>query len=126
MKIHTDKLGSVLLKLRIKKGFSQTCLATRLGISQKAYSNIETGLTKLDFIRFLKITEITETSPMFFIEQIIDGSPAWETSLSKEQKLLQDIEKLEAHISFLKSENNFLKEMYKRILEMKKQQSPTD
>ena len=50
-------------KLRLKKDYSQEYMASRLGISQKAYSKIERGETALNHERLYQIAKILEVSP---------------------------------------------------------------
>jgi transcriptional regulator with XRE-family HTH domain len=47
---------------REKRNYSQTYLAQELGISQKAYSKIETGETKLTVDNLFKIASILEST----------------------------------------------------------------
>lgn len=119
MIVHREKISTILLKTRVSRGYSQTYLARKLGITQKAYSNIESGHCKLDLIRFLKIAHYTETHPIQLIEKIISGNPSWGTNDAKEKALNQDIEKLIAEIKFLKSENQFLKNTINKLLDKK-------
>lgn len=114
---HLDKLSATLMKARLSKGYSQTYMAQQLGISQKAYSYIESGHCKLEISRFLKIAELTGTHPLHFIEKIIEGVPSWESNESKETALKYEIEKLDAQIRFLKSENSFLRVTINQILQ---------
>ncbi len=48
---------------RIQKGLSQENMAYELGISQKSYSNLENGKTKLKVETIYKIAVILEISP---------------------------------------------------------------
>jgi DNA-binding XRE family transcriptional regulator len=117
MIFHPDKLSAILIKSRIRKGYSQTYMAQQLRISQKAYSYIESGHCRLEFIRFLKIALITETHPMHIIENICEGSPSWKSHTMKEEVMEKEIEKLDAQIIFLKSENSFLRNTIDKILQ---------
>jgi len=117
MVLHTDKLSAVLMKARTSKGYSQTYVAKHLRISQKAYSYIESGHTRLELSRFLKIAQLTETHPMDFIEKISEGTPSWECRISNETAMSKDIENLAAQIRFLKSENSFLRVTIDKILQ---------
>lgn len=49
--------------LRLEKGLSQENIALELGISQKSYSNIENGKTKLDFEKIVQLGKILNVSP---------------------------------------------------------------
>lgn len=50
-------------KVRELRNFSQEYMAIQLGISQVAYSKIETGLTRLDLKRLKKIAETLDIDP---------------------------------------------------------------
>jgi len=107
MKLISSKLGASLLKTRVSKGYSQTYVAQHLGESQKTYSNIEAGKCRLDLLKFLKIAECLEKHPMYFIDKIIEGNPAWGCIDQKEKELTKENEKLKAEITYLKSINSF-------------------
>ena len=55
------RIISNIRNIRETKGYSQFYLATKLGISQNAYSKIELGYSSVTLDRFLKIAEILET-----------------------------------------------------------------
>jgi transcriptional regulator with XRE-family HTH domain len=120
MILHSNKLSAILMSARSQKGFSQTYMANGLGISQKAYSYIESGRCKLEIFRFLKIAQLTETHPMQFLMKICEGAPSWECKEAKEAAMSIEIEKLEAQINFLKSENSFLRSTIDKILDKEK------
>jgi transcriptional regulator with XRE-family HTH domain len=103
------------MQSRTSKGFSQTYMAHKLGISQKAYSYLEAGHCKLDIIKFLKIADSTETHPMHFIERISEGIPSWECNESKIKSLITEIEKLEDNIVFLKAYNLSLNDTISKL-----------
>lgn len=55
-----------LSKIRIKRlslGYSQEYMAFHMGISQKSYSNIETGKTKINYDTQKAIAEILNIKP---------------------------------------------------------------
>ena len=54
-----DKIRSTRKNL----GYSQEYMADRLGLSQKAYSDIESGKTKLKSEVLFQLAKILETSP---------------------------------------------------------------
>lgn len=118
MIFHPEKLSALLTKARTNKGFSQTYMAQKLGISQKAYSYIESGNTKLDLIKILKIAHTTEMHPMAFIDKISEGIPSWECVEPKEKSLTKEVEKLEAFVAFLKSENAYLRKAMDKIFKI--------
>ncbi|MFY8138214.1 MAG: helix-turn-helix domain-containing protein [Flavobacteriales bacterium] len=55
--------------LRSKQGMSQEFVASKIGISQNAYSRIELGLAKLSIERMLKISEILQVSPIELMQE---------------------------------------------------------
>ncbi|RQO32643.1 transcriptional regulator [Taibaiella sp. KBW10] len=66
--IKEKEIGSRIKRLREDKDYSQDYLAQRLGITQKAYSKIETNQTRLSVDNLLKIADVLETS----INKILD------------------------------------------------------
>ncbi|MEI6595179.1 MAG: helix-turn-helix transcriptional regulator [Bacteroidota bacterium] len=46
--------------MRLLRNYTQEYLASELEISQKAYSNLESGKTKIDVVRLSKICRILE------------------------------------------------------------------
>lgn len=70
--IKEKEIGTRIKNLREERNYSQDYLAQKLGVSQKAYSKIETNQTKLSVDNLLKIAEILETSVNKILE--IDGS----------------------------------------------------
>ena len=56
------KLGERIKHLREQRNYSQEYLASKLNISQRAYSKMETGQTKLSVDSLFKIAETLETS----------------------------------------------------------------
>lgn len=117
MILHPEKLSAILMKARVSKGYSQTYMAYKLGISQKAYSYIESGHCKLDIIKFLKIADFTGTHPMSIIGKITEGIPSWECIETKEIALTKENEKLEDHIVFLKAYNVSLNDSISKLRE---------
>ena len=119
MIFHSDRLSALLIKARTRKGYSQTYIAQQLRISQKAYSYIESGHSRLELTRFLKIAHLTETHPMVFIEKLSEGNPSWENIETKEANMEKEIRKLESQIDLLKLQNcqlrNTVDELIKKI-----------
>jgi transcriptional regulator with XRE-family HTH domain len=54
--------------LRRIREYSQDFMAFKLGISQNAFSKLESGKTPLTMERFFKIAELLEVSPVILIE----------------------------------------------------------
>ncbi len=116
MKIDVRKLSKLILQLRTSKGYSQSYMAQRLAISQKAYSYLESGRSKMDLIRFLKIIYITESDPLVILKEITEPG-----SISHEhEKILQDLKNdinyLHQRIDFLQSHNDLLKKTIEKLL----------
>jgi transcriptional regulator with XRE-family HTH domain len=51
-------VGQKIRKLRELRNYTQEYMATQLGLSQKAYCNIETNQTKISLDRFAQIAQI--------------------------------------------------------------------
>jgi transcriptional regulator with XRE-family HTH domain len=66
--IKEKEIGARIKRLREDKNYSQDYLAQKLGITQKAYSKIETNQTRLSVDNLLRISEVLETS----INKILD------------------------------------------------------
>ncbi len=116
MIVDTKKLSSLLIQFRNDRNYKQSYMATQLGISQKAYSYLESGRCKMDLIRFLRIAEIFEVDPMNIISKITDIDHPW--SICKERETYEDqILKLNKHINYLKSHNKILKEAISNLID---------
>jgi transcriptional regulator with XRE-family HTH domain len=63
-----DKVLEKLIEARKEKGLSQENMASELGISQAAYTNLEKNESKLTIERFLKISSILEKPTYYFVE----------------------------------------------------------
>jgi len=59
--IAIKKVGERVKHLREEKNYSQQYFADKLGITQKAYSKIESGETRFSVDHLLKVAEILET-----------------------------------------------------------------
>lgn len=115
MRIHIEKLSTLLLKSRIQNGLSQTYIAQRVGISQKSYSRLEGGHGKIDIKRFLEIADCTHTHPLDIIDKIIEGKPSWGEGNSREKILFQEIEHLKNELETIKSENKYYKKLMDKL-----------
>jgi transcriptional regulator with XRE-family HTH domain len=56
-------IGQKIKKLRELKNFTQSHVATELGITQSAYSKIELGETEVSYSKLNKIAEVFGMSP---------------------------------------------------------------
>jgi len=116
MLFRIERLSALIIKARIGKGFSQTFMASQLGISQKSYSQLESGEIRMGLQRFLQIVHTTEMHPMVLINKITKGAAYWDTADTQETALSKEIVRLNDEIRFLKSENSFLKSTIDKIL----------
>lgn len=55
-------------KYRELKGYTQQYVADKLGITQKQYSNLESGVSSISLDRFYEIAEILETDILNLLE----------------------------------------------------------
>lgn len=114
MKVFDDKLTHSLIKIRDSKGYTQSYIAQRLGISQKAYCYIESGKCRMELFRFLNISHIVETHPMEILDKVISEEASWKTSNAicfnqRDCKLQKEVEDL-------RTENKLLKAALNRFL----------
>jgi transcriptional regulator with XRE-family HTH domain len=66
-------IGQRIKQKRLEKNYTQEYVATRLGISQNAYSRIETGLTQLKTERLNTLASILETPVDNFISKSLEN-----------------------------------------------------
>jgi len=72
-----NKLNAIIFNIRTKrdiKGFSQLYVATKLKMSQNAYSKIELGRTKLTVSTLLEIAEILNMQVIELINTVNESS----------------------------------------------------
>ena len=56
-----ETVAARLKKIRLKKNYSQEYVASKIGLSQKAYSKIENNETRLNVETLLLLSEVLET-----------------------------------------------------------------
>jgi len=122
MEFQPLQIGQKIKKLRELKNFTQSHLASELGITQSAYSKIELGETEVSFSKLTKIAEVFGMSPeeiMTFNEQMIfnvmhnqtgNGFVINKGFTENEKKLYED------QIVHLKEEINYLKKVLDKLL----------
>ena len=122
MEFQPLQIGQKIKKLRELKNFTQSHLASELGITQSAYSKMELGETEISFSKLSKIAEVFGMSPeeiMTFNEQMIfnvmhnqtgNGFVINKGFTENEKKLYED------QISHLKEEINYLKKVLDKLL----------
>lgn len=108
-KTHKNKPGSTIKNIRNKKGLTQEQLAFKLEISQKSYSNIENGKTKLKNNMLMKIAKALEITPSIICP--IYEQCGCDIDLQDEYIRL---------LEFVKSKNIPIPEEFKEITEAKK------
>ncbi|MCO5258511.1 MAG: helix-turn-helix domain-containing protein [Crocinitomicaceae bacterium] len=108
------KIGGKIRQLRELKGYSQEYIANQMGISQRAYSKLETSETKLDWEKLTKISEILEIAPTdiaSFDDNLIfnncSQSGKFEQFINQIPEKL--IEQYEKRIEYLEKEIDFLR-----------------
>lgn len=122
MEFQPLQIGQKIKKLRELKNFTQSHLASELGITQSAYSKMELGETEVSYTKLAKIAEVFGMSPeeiMTFNEQMIfnvmhnqtgNGFVINKGFTENEKKLYED------QISHLKDEINYLKKVLDKLL----------
>ncbi len=109
-------VGLKLRKIRELRGFSQEYVAQQINISQKAYSKIECGSTKLTNQKLHKILEVLEISEYEFhtFDEIsvldkISKSKNADNSKIRTQSLL--LKQCQDRVNYLEKENLFLRNL---------------
>jgi transcriptional regulator with XRE-family HTH domain len=122
MEFQPLQIGQKIKKLRELKNFTQSHLASELGITQSAYSKMELGETEVSYTKLAKIAEVFGMSPeeiMTFNEQMIfnvmhnqtgNGFVINKGFTENEKKLYED------QITHLKEEINYLKKVLDKLL----------
>ena len=122
MEFQPLQLGQKIKKLRELKNFTQSHIASELGITQSAYSKMELGETEISYSKLTKIAEVLGIAPeeiMTFNEQMIfnvmhnqtgNGFVVNKGISDNEKKLYED------QINQLKEEVNYLKKVLDKLL----------
>jgi len=118
--------GTKIRLLREQKGWDQTYLANKLGISQPALSKIESDQTKLSWDHALKLGELFEVDPEYFFETRVfnhnTNNGLGNQVISPQTYNESDVELLRSiYEDHLKSKDLLLDERHERILDLKKQ-----
>ncbi len=103
---------------RLKRGYKQDYMATKLGITERAYQNIESNANKN--ISLERIQEIASILEMDWLELLVtkdkitqihngDNSPNSNNIYQNDEKLTNEIEKLKLHLQIVEKENAGLK-----------------
>jgi transcriptional regulator with XRE-family HTH domain len=122
MEFQPLQLGQKIKKLRELKNFTQSHIASELGITQSAYSKMEQGETEISYTKISKIAEVLGISPeeiLTFNEQMIfnvmhnqtgNGFVINKGISDNEKKLYED------QIAQLKEEVSYLKKVLDKLL----------
>ena len=124
MEFQPLQLGQKIKKIRELKNFTQSHIASELGITQSAYSKMEQGDTEISYTKITKIAEVLGISPeeiMTFNEQMIfnvihnqtgNGFVVNKGFTENERKLYED------QITQLKEEVSYLKKVLDKLLKI--------
>ncbi len=124
MEFQPLQLGQKIKKLRELKNFTQSHIASELGITQSAYSKMELGETEVSYSKLSKIAEVLGMAPeeiMTFNEQMIfnvmhnqtgNGFVVNKGFTENERKLYED------QITQLKEEVTYLKKVLDKLLKI--------
>lgn len=124
MEFQPLQLGQKIKKLRELKNFTQSHIASELGITQSAYSKMELGETEVSYSKLTKIAEVFGMAPeeiMTFNEQMIfnvmhnqtgNGFVVNKGFTENERKLYED------QITQLKEEVSYLKKVLDKLLKI--------
>lgn len=69
-----NEIGELIRIQRVIKGYSQEYVANRLDISQSAYSNLESGNTKVSAERLVEIADVLEVPVLLLLPKSKYGS----------------------------------------------------
>ena len=111
--------GEIIRKLREVRGYKQEYLATKLGITVKAYSKLECGETKLTIDRLREVTRILGFKPeivLNFSEQsLLEGA---NSSIYELPKATDDTDHshCKQRIQYLEKEVKFLRHLLNRVI----------
>lgn len=108
-------IGNRIRKIRELKGYTQDFMASKMNISQRAYSKIENNNIKLDWDRIVLISKLLEVDPMnlvTFDDNLIFNNCSQSGKfeifnnhfpLELKQSYEQRIEELKTEITFLRN-----------------------
>lgn len=61
------EVNNTIKRLRKEKGYTQTDVAEKLGLSQNAYSKIELGYSGISIKKLFQFAELLETTPQYLL-----------------------------------------------------------
>ena len=98
-------IGTKIRYIRENKKITQDYIANKLGISQTAYSKIETNQTQLTIERLKEIAELLEVSET----ELISGSPINQFN----------VEKIEKNFAYINTFMETQKDVYDKLIDAK-------
>ncbi len=113
------KIGEKIRQIRELKGLSQEYLASKIGVSQRAYSKMERDEIKLDWEKITHIAQVFEMDPLdlvSFDDNLIFNNCHMSGKAHQFINQLPDklIEQYESRIKFLEEEVLFLREQLRK------------
>jgi transcriptional regulator with XRE-family HTH domain len=108
-------IGKKLRKLRLEKEITQSYLASKLGMSQTNYSNIENNITEISNTLIQEIAAVLKVST----ESLVSGHET-QSNLVPKKHGRSDIEIniiLKEELNFMKDSNIQLTHLYRSLLE---------
>lgn len=124
-KIKSEVIGSLIRKVRVKKGITQEELAEKLSLSQSSYSKLENGETIIDIERLQEIANILNVPNSDFIPHSDkrDKTQMYSVKGNKIEYFQVDGRKLlkekSKRIKYLEKENNYLRKLLEKQLQVK-------
>jgi transcriptional regulator with XRE-family HTH domain len=108
------RLGTKIRQIRELKGFSQEYVASKIGITQRAYSKMERDEIKLDWDKITTIAQVFDMDPMdivSFDDNLIFNNCSMSGKAHQFINQIPDklIEQYESRIKFLEEEVTFLR-----------------
>ena len=110
-------LGTKIRKIREIKNYSQTYMASQLGITQAAYSALENGKTEIDEVKLNSISEILKVDPNViknFSEEIIFNS-CIQSGVSNNYNINQIDKIQELYERIIAQKDDYIKELEDRL-----------
>ena len=116
-------IGYKIRKIREVKGFSQEYVSSKLGITQKSYSKIESGATKVDEEKLERIAAVLDVEKDViknFSEQFVFHSCAQFAAGYINTNHINPLEKMQEVYEKLLSEKDARIKMLERLVKEKK------
>jgi transcriptional regulator with XRE-family HTH domain len=90
----TQSIGTLLRAKRVERNLTQTEVATELGLTQSAYSNIERGKARLNAKHLDDLQRVLGISPGAYIERFLDMATPTEREIATDILLKKDQRRL--------------------------------